>query len=153
MIHVTLTPNEVEIAAFVGLSRRMSHIRNPNPSRDKNANGQYTWDYEMEAAIAELAYCKSRKIYWSGISKIAAKDGGNVEIRWASKSHYGLIIYEYDDDESHFVLVDGSLCNKRIIGYMKAKDCKKAEYLKPEGYYIVPREDDVFNLIPPKRKI
>ncbi len=140
MIHVTLTPNELAFAAGVGLDRRMSHVRKPNPSMDKNANGKFKWDYDIEAAAAEMAWCKYHNIYWSGIGKIGAKDGGIVEIRWVSEPGYGLINYPRDDDDSYYVIVEGNLCQKRIYGGKRARACKiPGRWKEDKGYFLTPR--------------
>ncbi len=149
MIHVLLTPNELESAAFAGVSRRMSHVRNPNPSMEKNANGKFKWDYDIEAAAAEKAWCKYYGIYWTGLSEIAAKDGGIVEIRWVSDPTYGLINYPRDDDETFYVLVDGNLLQKRIFGCQRAKYGKIPErWDARNGYYLTPRDEIKTKLYP-----
>ncbi len=142
MIHVTLTPNELAFAAGVGVDRRMSHVRNPNPGRDKNANGKFKWDYDIESAAAEMAWCKEQNIYWSGIGKIGAKDGGIVEIRWVSEIGYGLINYPSDNDQTFYVIVEGIMCNKWIYGGKRARACKTPEHwIQSKGYWLTPREE------------
>jgi len=138
MIEITLTPDEVMLGAFHGLTRRSQKLHGNRGDREQR--GRSTWDNEIEGACAEIAFCKMRGIYWSGVSGMKSKDGGNVDIRWTK--HYetgGLIVYPKDD--GYFVLMDGFAPHLRVIGYMQAAHAKQEKWLDIGGYYLVPRTE------------
>jgi hypothetical protein len=135
---IVISPDEIELAAIHAVTRRVAHHRNGR--REMNVNGITPWDHEIEAACAELAYCKSRGVYWTGAEQICGKDGANVEIRWTKHTNGGLIAYAKDPDDHFIVLMDGKAPRFQIVGYLLARDAKQKEFLTTHGYYLVPRE-------------
>jgi hypothetical protein len=136
---ITLTPDEIHLAASHGLIRR--HQKLSGNRQDRQQRHRSTWDNEIEGVCAELAFCKWRGVYWSGVSGIRAKDGGTVDIRWTK--HYGtggLIVYPHDDDTAVLVLMEGASPTYEIVGWMRAQDAKRDEWLRDFGY-LVPRSE------------
>ena len=105
MITVTLTPNEVHLAASHGLLRRYEKLQGKRSDRIQKERSN--WDNEIEGACAELAWAKHLGVYWSGVSDLKAKDGADMEVRWTKHEEGGLIIYPHDDGRSVFVLAKG----------------------------------------------
>lgn len=133
-----LTMDEVRAACYHGVQRRIKKL---NGERQDRAQGKRsTWDNEMEGACAELAFAKYYGVFWGGLSGLRAADCLGFEIRWTN--HFdrgGLLIYRNDQDDRRFVLVDGFAPEYRIIGELQGREGKLAQWLHPDGYYMVPR--------------
>jgi hypothetical protein len=116
VIEVSLTPQEIHLAAMHGLVRRID--KHKGLRGDRIQKERSTWDNEIEGACAELAWCKARGIYWAGVADIRSKDNREVEIRWTKHEHGGLIVYPHDKDESIFVLAKGFAPDFRFVGWL-----------------------------------
>lgn len=135
---IELTPDEVHTAALHGLFRRAQKIAGKRSPRKQMMRS--SWDDEVEGACAELAFCKWRGVYWTGLSQLRARDGGEFEVRYTHhEGNGGLIIYEHDIDDRVFVLIDGYAPRFRLVGWLRGRDGKRDEYRKPFGF-LVPRE-------------
>lgn len=135
-IRIELTPDEVHLAASHGIVRR--HQKLSGNRKDRMHTKRSDWDNEIEGACAELAFCKYRGIYWSGVGGVRSKDGGNVDIRWTKhEGSGGLIVYPHDSDMV-IVLMDGFAPSYSIIGWIRGIDAKRTEWLRDFGY-LVPR--------------
>lgn len=139
MISLELTTNEVCYAAFHGIMRRKDKLDGLRSDREQGCKS--TWENEIEGACAELAYCKSRGWYWSGLTAIRTPDAGRVEIRWTRREGTGgLIIYRTDHNDTPCLLLDGFAPHYRVIGWLYAREGKLEKFLEPEGYFLVPRK-------------
>jgi hypothetical protein len=134
MYQVKLTANEIHLAASHAILRRYEKLAGKRGDRIQKE--QSTWDNEIEGACAELAWCKLQKKYWSGVSDIRAKDGGDVEIRWTKWNAGGLIIYPHDKDDSIFVLSRGFAPNFEFVGWLTAGDGKKLGKMTSFGFLV-----------------
>lgn len=135
---IELTPDEVHTAALHGLLRRTQKLAGKRADRVQQQRS--SWDNEVEGACAELAFCKWRGVYWSGLSQLRARDGGDFEVRYTvHEGNGGLIIYEHDVDDGVFVLIDGHAPRFRLVGWMRGRDGKRDEFRKPFGF-LVPRD-------------
>ena len=131
---VTLTPNEIHLAASHAILRRYEKLAGKRADRIQKEKS--TWDNEIEGACAELAWCKLYNHYWTGVSGLRAKDGGDVEIRWTKWHSGGLIVYPHDKDSSIFVLARGSAPTFEFIGWLTGGDGKKLGKLTDFGYLV-----------------
>ena len=122
MITVTLTPNEVHLAASHGLLRRYEKLQGKRSDRIQKERSN--WDNEIEGACAELAWAKHLGVYWTGVSNLKAKDGADMEVRWTKHEGGGLIIYPHDDDQSVFVLAKGHAPEFRFVGWLRGAEGK-----------------------------
>lgn len=122
MITVTLTPNEVHLAASHGLLRRYEKLQGKRGDRIQKERSN--WDNEIEGACAELAWAKHLGVYWTGVSNLKAKDGADMEVRWTKHDGGGLIIYPHDDDQSVFVLAKGYAPEFRFVGWLRGAEGK-----------------------------
>ncbi len=123
MIETTLSPNEIHMGACHGVLRRTEKHQGKRSDRVQKEDS--SWDNEINGALAELAFCKTRGIYWSGCVELRAKDAGSVEVRWTRhKDKGGLIIYDHDADDAMFILMDGFAPTYRIIGWISGADAK-----------------------------
>jgi hypothetical protein len=136
---ITLTPDEVHLAASHAILRR--HRKLEGQRKDREQNSRSTYDNEIMGAAAELAVCKFRNLFWSGATGIRARDGGkDVEVRWTHHENTGgLVIYPKDDNNAIFVLCDGYAPTINLVGWIKGEEAKgKARAVG--SISIVPRE-------------
>lgn len=134
MITVTLTPNEVHLAASHGLLRRYEKLQGKR--NDRIQKERSNWDNEIEGSCAELAWCKHLGVFWTGVSGLKAKDGANMEVRWTKHETGGLIIYPHDDDDAVFVLAKGFAPDFRFVGWLRGIDGKKLGRMTDFGYLV-----------------
>lgn len=138
---IALTYDEVCLACFHGLMRRMAKIRGQRGDRPQGERS--TWENEMEGSCAEMAYNKIHNVFWAGLAGLRATDAGRGdEVRWTRHENTGgLIVYRHDDDEKRYVLMDGFAPRFRIIGWLYASEGKRDEFWDDRyGYYLVPRQ-------------
>jgi len=122
------------MAASHGLLRRYEKLAGKRGDRIQKE--QSTWDNEIEGACAELAWCKLYKHYWTGVTGLRAKDGGNVEIRWTRWPAGGLIVYPHDKDDAIFVLSRGAAPTYNFIGWLTGGDGKRLGKKTNFGYLV-----------------
>ena len=134
MITVTLTPNEVHLAASHGLLRRYEKLQGKRGDRIQKERS--TWDNEIEGSCAELAWAKSQGKFWTGVSDLKAKDGADVEIRWTKHEDGGLIVYPHDDDNAVFVLAKGFAPEFKFVGWLRGRDGKALGRSTSFGYLV-----------------
>lgn len=136
MISVLLTADEAHLAASHAILRR--HRKLCGERKDRAQNLRSSYDNEVCGAMAEIAVCKYKNVFWSGAAGLRSKDGGDVEVRWTHhEGTGGLIVYSQDSDESVFVLCDGYNPIK-LVGWLRGRDAK--QMAEPRGSIaIVPR--------------
>lgn len=134
---ITLSADEVHAAASHALLRRTRKIEIGR--KEKSHQQRSPWDDEIEAACAEMAFCKSRGFYWTGAGNIRAPDGGGFEVRWTKyEGAGGMIVYADTPDDTAVVLLDGFAPRYRVVGWAWAGDCKRAAWRQSYGF-LVPR--------------
>jgi hypothetical protein len=136
--NIVLTNDEFLMAAMHGTYRRFKGITNKRVNHEEGK--RTTWDNEIEAACAELAFCKFNGYYWDGLSHLGAADGGGFEVRWTGLERGNLLLYNDDIDERIYVLMGGFAPRYHIVGSMRAIAGKQSQFLTEHGYYRVPRE-------------
>lgn len=134
LITVSLTPQEIHLAASHGLARRID--KHKGLRGDRIQKERSTWDNEIEGACAELAWCKARGIYWAGVADIRAKDNREVEIRWTKHEDGGLIIYPHDKDDSIYVLAKGFAPDFRFVGWLNGARGKEVGRATSFGFLV-----------------
>jgi hypothetical protein len=139
---VTLTPDEIHMAASHGILRRYEKLSGRRGNRVQKE--QSSWDNEIEGACAELAWCKLYGHYWTGVSNIRAKDGGDAEVRWTKHPNGGLIVYPHDKDDSIFVLARGTAPTFEFVGWLTGGDGKKFGRVTDFGYLVSAPQLTVF---------
>lgn len=143
MIPVTLTEQEMRLAADVGVGRQ---IRSMLAGR-KDAYGFKgdPWRIHIEGAMGELALAKALGRYWSGAGELYGDDTdvGGVQVRTRTRHDYELYVWPRDEDEAIFVLVTGTPPSFRVHGWIRGADAKRQEWFKSLGRapaYFVPQE-------------
>ena len=144
-IDVTLTQEEMEIAAMIGCRRMAESLANRRLSYEWHLPDD-TWGTDIEGAAAEMAFCKAMNRFWSG-SVNTFKDadvGENVQIRATTHSNGCLIVRDNDPDDEYFVLVVGKAPDYSVKGWILGGDAKQDEYKKapngdPPAYFVPQR--------------
>lgn len=146
---VTFTPQEFEHAAFGGLIRRRDCIlRGAQQFYGYNPTPAEAWGNDIEAAIAEAAVAKCRKMFWLTGSIGAPDVGDNIQVRSTHYRHGELMLHKRDPDNAPFYLVvnpDRDGMKRWVIGWIYAWEGKKDRYwkekVKGRPAYFVPQED------------
>lgn len=142
-INVRLTWYELFMASQVGVKRHVEALQRGLPDRH-GCNPDDGWSVHIEGACGEMAAAKAMGRFYSG-SVNTFRDGGDVgsiQVRTRSKEGYELIVRENDRDDDVFVLVVGRAPMFRVLGWMRGRDAKQAEWRKEHGgrvaAYFVP---------------
>lgn len=146
---VILTPQEIRMAALIGVERRIESLgshRAGAAGRAASASGP-GWDIDIEGACAELACAKALRLYWPGtVGSFHEPDiPPDVQVRWTAHED-GKLIVRADDDNTHkFVLVIGIAPRYHIAGWIYGADAKQAGWAQaPNGRpaaFFVPQAD------------
>jgi hypothetical protein len=139
---VTLSQEEVEIAAMIGCRRRAES--KARGRIDNHGLGKADlWAIDIEGAAAEMAYCKFRGKFWSGsVNSFKGPDcGQNVQIRSTHHDYGCLIIRHQDSDNDIYVLLVGVCPTFTICGWIKGVDGKSEEFAqspngRPPAFFI-----------------
>ena len=139
---VTLSQEELEIAALVGCRRRAeskAQGRIDNHGLEKSD----FWGLDIEGAAAEMAYCKFRNQFWSGsVNSFKGADcGENVQIRSTPHKNGSLIIRSEDSDNDFYVLLVGAAPTFYVCGWIPGAHGKDEEFARapngrPPAYFI-----------------
>jgi hypothetical protein len=139
VIVVTLDWFEVEMAAIVGVRRRVEarwrQGRTDLHSVPGEAVPSSNWETHVEGTVAELAYAKARGRFWNGSINTYRKGGdvGDVQIRMRTRHDGRLIVRPSDRDSDYFVLVTGWAPTYRVHGWMLGADAKQERWLENPG--------------------
>jgi len=142
VIAVTLTRFEMLIAASIGVRRHIGVAAN-GQHRSPLGDGD-AWGNDIEGACGEVAFAKVANVYYDGSVNTFTKGGdvGKVQIRTRRKPTYELIIRPHDRDDDVFVLVRGVAPRYQVVGWLVAREAKRAEWLHDYGdgapAYFVP---------------
>ena len=123
MINVTLTPDEIFLAASHGIFRRVKFHEGKREDREQKERS--TWDNEIEGACAELAWCKYWNNYWTGLTGIRKIDGAGVEVKWTRHANGGVILKRNSDNDKVHVLARGFAPSFIFVGWITAREGKK----------------------------
>jgi hypothetical protein len=140
---VTLDLHEIEMAAQVGLRRRMESLRDGR--KDQHGfDGACPFEVDIQAAAAECAFAKLRNRYWDGsFNTMKRGDVGDVQVRW-SRDKPCLIIRPSDDLDSFFVFVTGEIPTFDVHGWAKAKTVAVDDHWRMPngrpGAWFVPKD-------------
>lgn len=141
---VRLTPQEVALAATIGIYRYMDALRKSRPQTyGEIARGR--WETDIEACCAEMAFAKWADRFWSGALRARAVSGdvGRFEVRSCPREDAHLLLHDADADAAAFILVTGTAPEFSLRGWIVGQDGKNAEWWRaPDGRrpcYAVPQ--------------
>ena len=145
---ITLTADEIRIAAMVGILRQCAHLgrrRDRFPTVDP-------WEQDIHGACGELAVCKFTGLVWTGLAQLGARDvGDGIEVRTRRPSPTvrddELLLTIWPDSlvaSAAYVLVISRLPVFEICGWIYGHEAQRADWLLPLGRsseraYRVPR--------------
>lgn len=122
-VRIELTADEIHMGATHAIYRRCMKHRGLRGDRVQKEVS--TWDNEINGALAEVAFCKWRNKYWSGVTGLRANDAPDAEVRWTKhEGNGGLIVYDHDKDEAIYVLMDGGPPVFNVVGFMRGREAK-----------------------------
>ena len=115
MIHVTLSPDEIHLAAITGVSRRIDSMKT-GLNNQKQSDGS-DWAIDIEGACAELAVAKQMNLFWNGhVQSFKNADVGVLHVRSTVHHDGHLIVKDNDPDDAVFMLVTCACPVYTIVG-------------------------------------
>lgn len=142
MPQITLQWNEVSLAAWTGMQRQMKALAASRP--DRHGFTGAGWSEHIEGACGEVAAAKALGVYWTPTVNTftAGGDVGALQVRTRSRDDYELLIRPQDRDEDVFILVRGKSPSFSVVGWIRGRDAKRAEWMREHGgrppAYFVP---------------
>lgn len=142
MIRISLSWNEVSIAARVGTMRHCEALR--AGKKDSFGFKGDGWGQHIEGACGEMAVAKACGVYWLPTVN-TYKTGADVaswQVRTRSAPGYELLVRPSDPDDAPFVLARGRCPDYQVVGWIMGRDAKRPEWLQTHGgrppAYFVP---------------
>lgn len=139
---ITLTPDEIEMAVWVGVRRQLASIAAGR--RDAWGFKGDPWRVHIEGSMGELSLAKCLKRFWSGAGERFEDDTdvGGIQVRTRSNHKYELYLWPKDETDAIYVLVTGAPPVFRVRGWIRGADAKKEEWFKslstgrPPAYFV-----------------
>lgn len=130
---IRLDRDEVWWGATVGLRRNIESIARKLDHKPPLPNNAFGWMNHVEGALAELVVAKWLGVEWEATVNTfkSGFDVANYQVRWTSKRPgSGQLIIRPDDDSTHvFISVRGTAPKYEILGWLRAADAKRKEYV------------------------
>lgn len=124
---VTLTWQEIRLAAEVGVTRRIVSMRD-NRLNAAGYRGNEPWDVDILGAMGEVAVAKALCLYWSpSVNTFKLPDVGDLHVR-ATRYGTGKLIVRPNDPDGTYLLVIALLPKFKIVGYCSAQYAKQDEF-------------------------
>lgn len=132
-MRVTLTEQELRIAATAGIERRLSAMQNQRQGAH-GFNRDDFWQLDIEGLCAEWAVAKALGVYYVPVVGELDTELGdvlpNVQVRSTKYETGHLLVHKTDPDDHRFVLVTGGCGNYVIPGWIYGRDAKREEWWK-----------------------
>jgi len=146
---VWLTKFEAQTACTIGCERRLTNRYKEVGAKDYVKEVQMDlggFERDIQAAAAEMAFAKARKMYWDfSVNTFKKPDVAHIQIRHTIRSSGRLIVRPDDSDDETFVLVTGEIPNFTLRGHIKGRDAKQDQFLNNPGggkpCWMVPQGD------------
>jgi hypothetical protein len=124
MVTITLTHDEIHLAAIAGVMRRIDSMKAGLTNRKQSDSSD--WDIDIDGACAELAVAKALNIFWFGhMRSFKGPDVGRLHVRSTRHAHGHLIIKDNDEEEGVYMLVINECPEFRLVGGISAKRAKR----------------------------
>lgn len=132
-VFLTLRPFESHMAGNVGLARNLSSIMKGHKHDPPLLNNSYAWMNHVEGAGAECTVAKHTGKFWDGsFGTFTEKpDVGPYHVKWVMRKNGRLRIplKRPPDALAIFVLVRGSMPDYEMVGWLRAGEGMKDEYI------------------------
>lgn len=128
---VTLSWDELRLAAVVGVERQLAAMRLARPEIYGWDANRDRWGTHIEAAAAEMAFAKHRGNYWLPLAEDPAKldgDVGKAQIRSTQRPDGSLLLHARDADDAPFILLTGTAPTFVIAGWIWGRDGKHEKW-------------------------
>jgi len=138
---ITLTEEDIDRAARVGLLRMKESIRKGHKDRKQRKSEAERLGVDIIGAFGELSMCKIMGWEWSGsVGSYKGPDAKqNIEIRTRTNWNHDLIVKPYDNMDHVFVLVIGSAPTYEAVGWITGREVEaKFEIKDPGGGFSEP---------------
>ena len=136
MTRVCLAPAEILHGATCGAMRCVQNIKKQRQHR-YGAEDESVWHTNINGALGEIAVAKFLGRYWDGMGALGdlhALDVRGVNVRWAAKDWYHLLLHPADPNDVPFVHVTGDAPHYVLHGWILARDGKVDQFWKdPTG--------------------
>lgn len=137
---ITLTDQEMRIAALTGSERRIQSFHRPDSHGYAGEDG---WTIDIEGAAGELAFAKHLNRYWAAtVGTFKAADiGTKIQVRTVSSADLSLIVRPDDDPEQVYVLMVGTAPTFEFGGWIRGRDARQDAYRRapngrPEAWFV-----------------
>ncbi len=131
---LTLTPDELELAAMVGVKRHIGALRDRRADQH-GATRDNGWTLHIEGAAGEMATARALGRYWGAPIGTYKRGGdvGAVQVRTRCSDDYDLLIRDRDRADDVFVLVTGLAPNFTVRGWIYGHEARRDEWRKEHG--------------------
>ena len=125
----TLTWEQLEFAAKVGLQRNIQCLKEGRFHRYGSKKPEMGWTWNCEGAAGEYLVALEFRFPWDGnLGNFRADDAGPLQVRTSPKHNADLRLHDSDKDHKAFVLVTGVAPNLVMRGWLFAHEGKKNRY-------------------------
>jgi len=143
-LKVTLTLDELRIAAYAGVDRRISAKQCNRKNNLDFIKDELKFGNDIVGAIAEQAVAKATQQYWGGFltNKFAKLQGdvGQLQVR-ASATHNNLYIRPKDENNAKFIQCRVFEETVYILGYLLGCSGRELGHDMGDGSYKVEAAD------------
>jgi len=120
-VNIILSGAEMLVAAVSGAMRLISAEKK---KLTPTAHGPRDWNYEIEGAMAEVAFAKFRKAYFDpSLNWFGLKDVDGYGVRHTGRAD-GCLIIRPEDGDGKYALVTGGRGRYRVAGWQLAEEVK-----------------------------
>lgn len=147
-IVISLTAIEVEMAVLVGGRRNVHCLFGHSKPTFGLEKDQPSWNYHVEGAAGEMAFCKWLNEFWIGgfCTFKGADHSTNIQVRTNRREDGCLNVRPKDNDSHYYVLLTGIAPTYIIRGWILGKNAKKKQWLtrygkKYDPCYAVPQSE------------
>jgi hypothetical protein len=142
-VNVSLTPQELRLAATCGVERRLSAMEKGRQGAHGFDRDDF-WGIDIEGLAAEWAVAKALGVYYSPVVGHLDTDEGDVipgvQVRSSKHAAAHLLMHKTDHDEHRFILVTGACGHYRIAGWVYGVEGKEdrfwREYRGRTAYWV-----------------
>lgn len=145
-VEVRLDWDEMMRGCTAGSMRVVRHLMKNDLDHKWGMSTALAFDNNCYGCLAELVVAKHLGVWWSGEGLYEFSDVGQVEVRYAHKRNFRLILHDDDLDDRPYVLVTGEGAGGSfwIDGWIMGRDGKHDEWWEDPGTsrpaYFVPRD-------------
>lgn len=126
---ITLSPQEIEVASFVGMKRATSSLIRKSKHTSNISRTDPAYDYHINGAMAEMAAAKFLGAFWvcswdtwQSDGDLIGRKGTKIEVRW-TKTETGHLLLKKDDPKNRvFILVTGTAPDFEIRGWIQGSE-------------------------------